>query len=33
MSVDIQLGSVANQLRPKRIRALPGDKLSLGLHT
>jgi len=30
---DSQLGRVANQLRPERIRALPGDKLSLGFHT
>jgi hypothetical protein len=30
---DSHLGSVANQLRPERIRALPGDKLSLGVHT
>lgn len=30
---DSQLGSVANQLRPERIRALLGDKLSLGVRT
>lgn len=29
---DSQLGRVANQLRSERIRALPGDKLSLGVH-
>ncbi len=28
---DSQLGSVANQLEPECVRALPRDKLSLGI--